>query len=336
MRVRPSMLALIRNCALGAAALAGIAAQAAPLKVGLVLDKGGRDDKSFNSSAFAGATQAKEKLGIQLTVVEATDDNAMEPLLRAFAQKDFDLIIGVGVAQAEAVKKVATAFPQRRFAIVDAQVDAPNVRSLLFEEHEGSFLVGALAALAAPQAKKFGFIGGMDIPLIRRFERGYEAGVKKINPQAKVVSNYVGVTSDSWNNPPKAKELALAQYSGGVEVVFAAAGASGAGLFDAAEERQRLAIGVDSNQNWIKPGRVLTSMLKRVDVAIFSTVEDLLGNRFTAGTKRYGLVNSGVDYALDQNNAKLITPELKTKVDALKADIVAGKVKVPDYYQQKK
>src|SRR5437867_7593701 len=160
----------------------------AEFKVGLVLDRGGKDDKSFNSSAFAGATEAKNKLGIFLKYVEAADDNAFEPLLRAFAQREFDLIIGIGFAQKEAVKKVAAQFPKKSFAIVDAQVDAPNVRSLLFEEHEGAFLVGAIAALTS-KTGKIGFVGGMDIPLIRRFEMGYDAGAKKINPQIAVFAN---------------------------------------------------------------------------------------------------------------------------------------------------
>jgi basic membrane protein A len=307
----------------------------AEVKVGLVLDKGGKDDKSFNASAYQGMNEAKEKLKISGKHVEASDDNSFEPMLRAFAQKDFDLIIAIGVAQQEAMKKVAAAFPQKHFAIVDAQVDLPNVRSLLFQEHEGSYLVGALAALTS-KTGKLGFIGGMDIPLIRRFEMGYEAGVKKANPKATVTANYVGVTSDAWNNPPKAKELAVSQYGAGVDVIFAAAGASGAGLFDAAEEKGKLAIGVDSNQNWVKPGRVLTSMLKRVDVAVYKTIEDATKGDFSAGVKRYGLSNQGIDLAMDEYNAKLVPPAALKKVNDLKAQIIAGKIKVPDYYQQRK
>jgi basic membrane protein A and related proteins len=306
----------------------------AEFKIGLVLDKGGKDDKSFNSSAFRGATQAKERLKAFMKYVEATDDNAFESLLRAFAQKDFDLIIAVGIAQAEAVKKVSAQFPNKHFAIVDAEVNAPNVRSLLFEEHEGSYLVGAVAAMTS-KTGKVGFIGGMDIPLIRRFEMGYAAGAKKINPKIRVVSNYVGVTSDAWNNPPKAKELALSQYQSGVDVIFAAAGASGSGLFDAAEESKKFAIGVDSNQNWIKPGHILTSMLKRVDIAVFMTCQDSIQNTFTAGIKRYGLANQGVDYAVDQYNEKLLSEVTRKKIDALKAEIIAEKIKVPDYYLSK-
>src|SRR3984957_14411013 len=229
-------------------AAAAFAARAADFKVGLVLDRGGKDDKSFNASAYEGGQEAKKKLGIYLKYVEASDDNAFEPLLRGFAQRDFDLIIGIGFAQKEAMKKIAAEFPQKHFAIVDAQVEAPNVRCLMFEEHEGAYLVGAIAAMTS-QTGTIGFVGGMDIPLIRRFAMGYEAGAKKINPQIKVMANYVGVTSEAWNNPPKGKELALAQYDGGADIIFAAAGASGLGVFDAAEGKKTFAIGADANQD---------------------------------------------------------------------------------------
>jgi basic membrane protein A len=310
-------------------------AEASELRVALVLDKGGKDDKSFNSSAYRGAMDAKDKLHVYVKYVEASDDNSYETMLRAFSQKNFDLIIGVGVAQAEAMQKVAKDFPQKHYAIIDAEVKAPNVRSLLFQEQEGSYLVGALAALKS-KTGKIGFIGGMDIPLIRRFQKGYEAGAKKVNPKVKVLINYVGVTGDAWNNPPKAKELAISQYGSGADVIFAAAGASGAGLFDAAEETHKLAIGVDSNQNWIKPGLVLTSMLKRVDTAIYDTIAKAQQGKFEGGIARFGLANEGVDYALDENNAKLIPAAMKKKVDHLKAEIIAGKIQVPDYYKMKK
>ncbi len=306
---------------------------AAQFKVGLVLDRGGKDDKSFNSSAFAGATAAKDKLGIFLKHVEASDDNAFEPSLRAFAQRDFDLIIGIGVGQKEALRKVAAQFPKRYFAIIDAHVDALNVRSMLFEEHEGAFLVGAIAALTS-KTGKIGFIGGMDIPLIRRFEMGYEAGAKKINPQVNVLANYVGVTSEAWNNPPKGKELALSQYGSGADIVFAAAGASGLGVFDAAEDRKKFAIGVDANQDWMKPGLILTSMLKRVDVAVFSAIEDAKAGKFTSGVKRFGLSNKGVDYSIDQYNEKLVPESVRQRVEELKTAIIEGKIHVPDYYKK--
>jgi basic membrane protein A len=305
----------------------------AEFKVGLVLDRGGKDDKSFNSSAYAGANKAKKDLGIFLKYVEAADDNAYESQLRAFAERNYDLIIGIGFAQKEAIKKVAGQFPQAHFAIVDAQVDAPNVRSLLFEEHEGAYLVGAIAALTS-KTGKIGFVGGMDIPLIRRFEMGYEAGAKKINPHITVMANYVGVTSEAWNNPPKGKELGMAQYDAGADIIFAAAGASGLGVFDAAEEKKLFAIGVDANQDWTKPGLILTSMLKRVDEAVYSTIEVAKSGKFEGGVKRFGLANKGIDYSTDEYNAKILTGPVRQRADELKQGIIAGKIIVPDYYKK--
>ncbi len=304
------------------------------LKIGLVLDKGGKDDKSFNSAAFAGATQAEKDLGIELKYVEATDVNSLENLHRQFAKKNYDLVIGVGFAQSDAVKKISTQFPKVNFAIVDGEVKSSNVRSLLFEEHQGSFLVGALAVMKS-HGSKIGFIGGMDIPLIRRFSMGYEAGMKQASSKAQLIQNYIGISSEAWNNPAKAKELALNQYNQGVDVIFVAAGASNSGVFDAAEEKKKFAIGVDSNQNWIKPGFILTSMLKRVDKAVFSTIEDLKNGKFTPGVVRYGLKDKGVDYSVDKFNEKLISSEQIKTLEALKVDILNGKIKVPDYYLEK-
>lgn len=313
--------------------LAFVPSALAQFKVGLVLDRGGKDDKSFNSSAYNGAMEAKQKLGISLKHVEAADDNAFEPMIRAFAQKDFDLIIGIGFAQKEAIAKIARQFPKRHFAIIDAQVDEANVQSLLFEEHEGAFLVGAIAALTT-HTGRIGFVGGMDIPLIRRFALGYEAGAKEINPQIKVLANYVGVTSEAWNNPPKGKELALSQYDSGADIVFAAAGASGLGVFDAAEERKKFAIGVDANQDWVKPGLILTSMLKRVDQAVFSAIAEAKAGDFSAGVKRFGLANKGIDYSVDEFNARILTATVRNKVEQIKADIISGRIVVPDFYKK--
>lgn len=310
-----------------------------PLRVGLILDKGGRDDKSFNAAAFLGANKAKAELklegqkgeAISLKVVEAADDNSFEPMLRNFARAKFDLIISIGFAQAEALNKVAAQSPDRKFVIVDAEVKQPNVSSLLFQEHEGAYLVGAIAAMTS-KTGQIGFIGGMDIPLIRRFLMGYEAGIKSINPKAKLMTHYVGVTSHSWNNPPRAKELALAQYSSGVDVIFGAAGASNMGILDAAAEKKLFAIGVDSNQNGIKPGRVLTSMLKRVDVAVYDAIQSALERKFKPGVRTFGLSDKGVDFAVDEHNRALITPIILKKLSQIKADILAGKIKVPDAY----
>ena len=305
-----------------------------PLKVGLVLDKGGKDDKSFNSAAYQGATKAEKDLKIELKYVEATDTNAIENLHRAFARKNFDLIIGIGFAQTDAVKKVAAQFPEIKFAIVDGEINATNVRSLLFEEHEGSFLVGALAALNS-KSNSVGFVGGMDIPLIRRFAIGFNAGAKYINPKIMTTDNYVGVTGEAWNNPAKAKELALAQFSKGADIIFVAAGASNTGVFDAAEEKKKLAIGVDSNQNWIKPGFILTSMLKAVDVAVYETIKEAQDGKFAAGIARFGLKNKGVDYSLDKHNDKLVNPLMRKKLEEIKGKIISGQIQVPDYYKKK-
>lgn len=304
-------------------------------KIALVFDKGGKDDKSFNNSAYVGAMLAKEKLGAEIKYVEAPDDNSFETLLKAFAKKDFDLIVSIGVAQADALTKVAGQFPKQKFLAIDADVKAPNVMTALFQEHEGSYLVGAMAAIAS-KTGVIGFIGGMDIPLIRRFQMGYEAGAKKANPKVKVLVNYVGVTGDAWHNPAKGKELALAQVSSKADVIYHAAGASGAGLFDVLDEKNILAIGVDSNQNWVRPGKVLTSMLKRVDHAVFIAAEDVSKNAFKSGVRRFGLKDQGIDIAMDENNAKLVTPDMKKTVDGLKADILASKIMVPDYYEKKK
>lgn len=314
---------------------------AADFKVGLVLDRGGKDDKSFNASAFRGATEAEKTLGVKVKTVEAPDDQAFETMLRSFAQKKFDLIVSIGVGQATAVQKVASQFKDSKFVLVDAEVNLPNVRSVVFEEHEGSFLMGIAAALAS-KSGKVGFIGGMDIPLIRRFQMGYEAGAKKAKATSKVVSNYIGVTSEAWNNPPKGRELALSQIDSGVDVIFSAAGASTAGLFDAVEEKsktlggKRFAIGVDSNQNWVKPGLVLTSMIKRVDQAVLDSIADAKKGQFSGGLKRLGLANQGIDYAVDQHNASILTPEIRKALDTARKDIVSGKIKVPDYYKNAK
>jgi basic membrane protein A len=318
---------LVAWLALGASSARG------ECKVGLVLDRGGKDDRSFNSSAYEGAMQAKKKLGIILKFVEAADDNSYETLMRAFAQHDYDLIIGVGFAQKEAVAKVAAQFPQKHFALVDSEVDAANVQSLLFEEHEGAYLIGAIAALTS-KTGKIGFVGGMDVPLIHRFAMGYEAGARKVNPQATVTVNYVGITGEAWNNPPKGKELALSQYDSGVDIIFAAAGASGLGVFDAAEEKHKFAIGVDANQDWTKPGLILTSMLKRVDQAVFAAIADAQAGKFTGGVKKFGLANHGIDYSFDEYNAKILTEQVRQRADELKAEIIAGKISVPDYYRR--
>lgn len=302
----------------------------AGIKIGLVLDKGGRDDKSFNSAAFRGATQAVNELGIELKDVECPDDAAFEPALRTFAERGFPLIISIGFAQMDAVKKVAPQFPETHFAIVDGVVELPNVAALMFAEHEGSYLVGYLAGMMT-KTGKVGFVGGMDVDLIRRFQMGYEAGVKAANPKAEIMTNYVGINSTAWANPSRGKELALGQYARETDIIFAAAGATNMGVFDAAEEKKKFAIGVDSNQNGIKPGRILTSMLKRVDTAVFEAIKDKVNGKFTPGVRYFGLGDKGVDYSVDENNRDIVSP-FQSRLEEMRAKIVKGEVLVPDYY----
>jgi basic membrane protein A len=309
-------------------------------RVALVLDKGGIDDKSFNSSAFEGATRAQKELGIELKHVEVTDDAQIEPTLKTFAKKDFDLVLSIGFSQQTAVKKTAEAFPNKHFAIVDAVVDAPNVASLMFQEHEGSFLAGALAALKS-KTNVVGFVGGMDNPLIRRFEVGYREGALKVRPKIKVLVNYVGTSGDAWNNPTKAKELALSQIAQGADIIYHAAGASGLGVFDAVEEsaqkrkKEVYAIGVDSNQNWVKPGLILTSMLKRVDNAVFETIKAAQAGRFVSGRIVFGLQNAGIDLAMDKYNEKLIDSVQLKEISKLRDQIQKSEIQVSDYYKSK-
>jgi basic membrane protein A and related proteins len=303
------------------------------LRVGIVFDIGGKDDKSFNAAAWDGVRRARDELGIFLRDVEPGDPTSIEPSMRAFAERGYDLIIGVGFAQAPIMKDVASAYPDLKFAIIDGVIDLPNVASLNFKEHEGSFLTGIIAARAT-KTNRIGFVGGMDIPLIHKFEQGYEEGARYANPRIEVFQNYVGVNDAAWNNPGKGKELAKAQIERGADVIFQAAGNSGLGVFDAAEETGKLAIGVDANQNWIKPGFILTSMMKRVDVSVFNTVKELVEGRFAGGPHLFGLENDGVGYALDDYNRHLIPNAVLQEVEQAKRDIIAGRIKVTDAMAQ--
>jgi len=256
--------------------------------------------------------------------------------MRAFAERGYDLIIGVGFAQAPIIEQVAKEYPNIHFAIVDGVSELPNVASLVFKEHEGSYLVGMLAAKTT-KTGTLGFVGGMDIPLIHRFETGYEEGARAVNPNIRIIQNYVGVTDSAWNNPGKGKELALAQIGKGADVIFTAAGNSGLGAFDAVEQAGKqngrathFVIGVDSNQNMVKPGFVLTSMVKRVDNAVYSIVEDVVKGKFQAGFHVYGLDKDGVGYAMDQFNKDLISPEMIQQTEEARKKIINGEIKVTD------
>jgi basic membrane protein A len=299
------------------------------VRVGIVFDIGGKDDRSFNAAAYQGVLRAKKELPITLRDVEPGDPTSIEPALRAFAQYGYTATIGVGFAQGPIIKQVAADYPQLHFILIDSVADLPNVASLLFKEHEGSFLVGMIAAHTS-KTGVLGFVGGMDIPLIHKFATGYEEGARYVNPKIRVLRNYVGITDAAWNNPSKGRELANAQYEQGADIIFQAAGNSGLGVFDAAEAYGKYAIGVDANQNWIKPGHILTSMLKRLDNAVYSIIKEEVEGKFQGGVHIYGLDNDGVGYALDEYNKSLIPQTVIDKVEAARRDIIAGKIKVTD------
>lgn len=310
-----------------------IAADSDRTKVGIVFDIGGKDDRSFNAAANVGVLRAKKDFPIVLRDVEPGDPTSIEPALRAFAQYGYNLITGVGFAQGPIIRQVAADYPQLHFVLIDSVADLPNVASLLFKEHEGSFLVGMIAAYKS-KTGVLGFVGGMDIPLIHKFATGYEEGARYVNPNIRIIKNFVGITDAAWNNPGKGRELANSQYEQGADVIFQAAGNSGLGVFDAAEAYNKFAIGVDANQNWIKPGHILTSMLKRIENAVYSVVKDEVEGKFKGGVHVYGLENDGVDYALDQYNRDLIPPDVIEKVEQAKSDIIAGRIKVTDAMAQ--
>lgn len=304
--------------------------------VGIVFDIGGKDDRSFNAAAWEGVQRAAKDLPIVLRDIEPGTPNAIEPAMRAFAERGYDLIIGVGFAQAPIMELVAKDYPNTHFAIIDGVSQLPNVASLVFKEHEGSYLVGVLAANAS-KTGTIGFLGGMDIGLIHRFEKGYEEGARSVNPNIRIIQNYVGVTDGAWNNPGKGKELSLAQIGKGADVIFTAAGNSGLGVFDAVEQQGKqngrathFVIGVDSNQNMVKPGFVLTSMVKRVDNAVYNIVQDEVNRRFSPGLHVFGLDKDGVGYAMDEFNRDLVSPEAIKQAELAKQKIISGEIKVTD------
>ena len=314
----------------GALVLTATAAGADEIKPAVVFDMGGKFDKSFNQGVNDGVVRFSKETGIKYREFEVTNETQREQAIRKMAQRGADPVLGVGFAQSPAIAKVAKEFPDTRFAIIDGFVEAPNVQAILFNEHEGSFLVGMLAAMAT-KSGKVGFVGGMDIPLIRRFACGYEQGVKHVNAKAEVIQNMTGSTPSAWNNPGRGAELTRSQFDRGVDVVYAAAGGTGVGVYQAAKDAGKLAIGVDSNQNYLHPGTMLTSMLKRVDVAAYNTFMEAKNGTWKGGIKILGLAEDGVGWALDEHNAALITDEMKSAVKVARADIIAGKIKVHDY-----
>jgi len=331
------------------------------IHVGIVFDIGGKDDRSFNAAAWAGVKCAeagmlpdgktscgKPAMDIVLRDVEPGNPVSIEPAMRAFAERGYDLVIGVGFAQGPIMQNVARDYPNIHFAIIDGVIfeddgktPKANVASLVFKEHEGSYLVGLIAGMTSTTGT-LGFIGGMDIGLIHRFEGGFEQGAKAANPKIQVIQNYVGVTDAAWNNPGKGKEIALAQISKGADVIFTAAGNSGLGAFDAVEQAGKDAsgrathfvIGVDSNQNMVKPGFVLTSMVKHVDNAVYDIVKDVVNHRFQGGFHVFGLDSDGVGYVMDSNNQNLVSPEAIRAAEEAKTKIVEKQITVIDRMSQ--
>jgi basic membrane protein A len=310
-------------------ALAGPAA-AQEFAPAVVFDMGGKFDKSFNEAAYNGAERFKKETGIAYREFEVTNEAQREQALRNMARRGSQITVGIGFAQATGMEKVAKEFPNLKFAIIDAVVDAPNVQSIVFKEHEGSFLVGMAAAMAS-KTGKVGFVGGMDIPLIRKFALGYEEGAKYVNPKIEIFQNMTGTTPAAWNDPTRGGELARSQFDRGADVVYAAAGATGLGVLQAAKDKGKLAIGVDSNQDHLHPGSILTSMIKRVDLAIYEAFKTAKDGTWKAGVRNLGVAEGGVGYSIDEYNRKLITPEMEKRLEQARADIVAGKIKVTDY-----
>ncbi|HEX6059512.1 MAG TPA: BMP family ABC transporter substrate-binding protein [Gemmatimonadaceae bacterium] len=308
------------------------------LDVGIVFDVGGRGDKSFNDGAYLGAERAEAELGANVRFIEPGEGSDREAGLRLLAAEGMDLVVGVGFIFTDDLTQLAREYPDVAFAGVDYAValDAQgnpvqppsNLAALKFREEQGSFLVGALAALVSTSGE-VGFVGGMDIPLIHKFEAGYRAGVEHVCPRCTVVAQYAGVTPEAFRNPGRGKELALSQYQGGVDVIFHASGSTGLGVFEAARQTGKLAIGVDADQYAEAPGYVLTSMVKQVDQVVYDAIERVRSGTFEGGIYTFGLAENGVGYVYDDNNRALIPDAVKARLDAIRDSIVAGHIRVP-------
>ena len=310
---------------MGAAATLALTSGMALAEPAIIFDLGGKFDKSFNEAAFNGAQKWAAETGGTFKELEMQSEAQREQALRKLAESGANPVVMTGFAFGDVLNTVAPDFPDTKFAIIDMVVDQPNVKSVVFTEDQGSYLVGMMAAMAS-KTGTVGFIGGMDIPLIRKFQCGYEQGAKYANPKAEVFANMTGTTGAAWADPARGSELAKAQFGKGADVVFAAAGGTGMGVYQAAKDAGKFAIGVDSNQNHLQPGTMLTSMLKRVDIAVYQAIV-----AYKPGVTVLGLKEGGVDYAMDDNNARLVSADMKKKVDAAKADIISGKIKVTDY-----
>ena len=313
---------------MGAAATLAISATGALADPAIIFDLGGKFDRSFNEAAFGGAERWAEETGGSYREIELQSDAQREQAIRRFAESGANPIVMAGFSWATALNDVAQDYPDTKFQIIDGVVEQPNVRSVLFAEEQGSYLVGVAAAMAS-ESNTVGFIGGMDIPLIRNFACGYAQGVLAVNPDATVIANMTGTTPAAWNDPVKGSELTLAQIDQGADVVYAAAGGTGVGVLQTAADEDILSIGVDSNQNYMHPGEVLTSMLKRVDNAVYDALT--AGADLETGIHVMDLSNDGVGYAVDENNAELITEEMQAALEDAKQQIVDGEITVVNY-----
>ena len=324
----------LNKVVLAACAVAGLGsllpAMAKDFEPAVVYGVGGKFDKGFNEATYAGAERFKKETGIAYREAEAANEAQVEQLLRNLARRSPDVIATVGFSLATPVAKVAAEFPKVRFTIADGLADGAYVQAISYKEQEGSFLVGMAAAMAS-KSGKIGFVGGVDAPTIRTFACGYLQGARYVNPKIELIQNMIGTTGAAFRDPTRAAELATSQFDRGVDVVFAAAGASGLGVLQAAADKGKLSIGVDSNQNHLHPGSVLTSMLKRIDVTVYDTFMQAKNGTWKAGKTTVGLKEEAVGWALDENNRKLITPEMESKINAAKADIISGKIQVVDY-----
>jgi basic membrane protein A len=306
--------------------------------IGVVFDVGGRGDKSFNDGAYAGALRAQKELGATIRYIEPGESSDREAGLRLLAAEHLDLVVGVGFIFTDDINLLAKEYPNIRFAGIDYAVSSdakgnvipppPNVAALRFREEEGSFLVGALAGLLT-KTKTVGFVGGMTVPLIQKFEAGYIAGVKQVCPRCRTISQYAGVTPDAFRNPGKGKEMALSQYQQGADIIYHASGSTGLGVFEAARQARKLAIGVDADQYAEAPGFVLTSMVKRIDNALFDAAKRVKDGQFKGGVYDFGLAQDGVGYVYDEHNKALIPDSIRARVEQIKAQVVAGKIVVP-------
>jgi basic membrane protein A len=316
---------------LGGAAALALTAGATLAEPALMYDMGGKFDKSFNEAAYNGAKRWAEETGNSYQEIEVTAEAQRVQFATRLAEAGYNPIVVLGFQNAATMEEVAPKYPDTKFAIIDVNwLDIPNLRQVSFAEHEGSYLVGMLAAMAS-ESGTVGFIGGMDVPLIRHFACGYAQGAKAVNPDIKIVANMTGTTPAAWNDPVKGGELTKAQISQGADVVYAAAGGTGVGVLQAAADADILSIGVDSNQNYLHPGEVLTSMLKRVDNAVYDVFEAGVEG-FEPGVHIMGLENEGVGYALDEFNASLISDEMKAAVDDARQKIINGEIEVVAYY----